>query len=373
MATEKKKAKGTKAKGKKALPPPPKLLPQKNRSVLEPPPMTMDEVRALGVEDLPAPKATHELRDLQVTSVQLTKEVVPGGGYVCEPGPAPEQPFEVSIDCPTCRSPLSDGLCSHCGEKGLLSGRVVFEPALTPDQVARFFEAGSKTDLQVDHEVIGAASSGPWEVGSGYEQSDPGTFVAGQGLIIAAEQDDTDCVLRESDAVFMARARNRWPALVDSAIELQFGFAELVRRYREWAGMKSCTPAVRELLRRISSDIEGQIRVFDCERTGESFVARTIHELEEAQGMSSIAQRTAKRALDERDELREERDLLSTTRDESMEIIGELKAEVQKLNEGQALLLQIKLEYIAELGDYLDFPENYPAIQAHDEWQRKNR
>ncbi len=60
--------------------------------------------------------------------------------------------------------------------------------------------------LLLDLGVINAASKGPWRAGSGYEQSDRGNYIADAiGLIVCAEQDGTDCVLRTSDRNFIAR------------------------------------------------------------------------------------------------------------------------------------------------------------------------
>jgi hypothetical protein len=58
----------------------------------------------------------------------------------------------------------------------------------------------------------------PWAHGSGYEQSERGTYIYSKdphsGLIVAAEQDGTDCVLRPEDAEFIVRACNAHDALV---------------------------------------------------------------------------------------------------------------------------------------------------------------
>lgn len=167
----------------------------------------------------------------------------------------------LGVECPLCHGFVSGAVgepCMDCMENG----------ACAQDRLSGLFGRGV-TDLELDLVTIGMATPGPWEVGFGYEQSTPGCFVTGQGRIVAAEQDDTDCVLLPADAEFMARARTRYPALVNAAIELQFGFAKLVQRYREWAAMKSCTPAARELLRKISDDIEKQLAVFDCEHAEE--------------------------------------------------------------------------------------------------------
>jgi hypothetical protein len=35
------------------------------------------------------------------------------------------------------------------------------------------------------------------------------------------------------------------------------------------------------------------------------------------------------------------------------------------------LLLRVELDYMAEVGDYMDHPENYPSMAAHGEWLRR--
>jgi len=73
-----------------------------------------------------------------------------------------------------------------------------------------------KTLATALEEALVNASPAPWSQGSSYEQSDPGTYIAsGNGLIVAAEQDNTDCVLRSEDARFMVTARNLLPALLE--------------------------------------------------------------------------------------------------------------------------------------------------------------
>lgn len=190
--------------------------------------------------------------------------------------------------------------------------RSLYEPVLSDEVTPQERLAGlfgkTATDLELDLDAIAKATPGPWQVGFGYEQSDPGCFVVGGGRIVAAEQDGTDCVLRREDAAFMVRTRERFPILVNAAVELNLGFAELIRRYREWAGMKTCTPAARELLRRVSDDIEEQLS-----------------------GAEQMKAEAAK--------LCEERDGLAITRDESMEIIGELKARVEFLENEQQVLI----------------------------------
>lgn len=52
--------------------------------------------------------------------------------------------------------------------------------------------------------------------------------------------------------------------------------------------------------------------------------------------------------------------------------IDALQAEVNRMKVERDLLLRIKLERIAEVGDYDGWPENYPSIKAHDDWLRKS-
>ena len=51
-----------------------------------------------------------------------------------------------------------------------------------------------------------AATKGPWHGGSGYEQSDPGYFVAAPVLIVCAAQGDAP--LTKEDRDFIVGARN---------------------------------------------------------------------------------------------------------------------------------------------------------------------
>jgi hypothetical protein len=77
-------------------------------------------------------------------------------------------------------------------------------------------------ELETLRSVTDAASPAPWKVGTGYEQSLPGTYVhdgARPSGIVAAEQDDTDCVLSACDARFMAMARNVLPWLLAKLLE----------------------------------------------------------------------------------------------------------------------------------------------------------
>jgi hypothetical protein len=63
-------------------------------------------------------------------------------------------------------------------------------------------------------------SPAPWTAGEGYEQSVPGNFVAASdGSIVAASQDDSDCVLRTADRDGIVAARNAGPELATFAVE----------------------------------------------------------------------------------------------------------------------------------------------------------
>ena len=74
----------------------------------------------------------------------------------------------------------------------------------------------SNVNLDAIRKRAEAATKGPWYRGEGYEQSKRGNYVASEsnGLIICAEQDDTDCVLSTEDAEFIAKAREDVPALL---------------------------------------------------------------------------------------------------------------------------------------------------------------
>jgi hypothetical protein len=75
-------------------------------------------------------------------------------------------------------------------------------------------------DLKRLQEGYDCASIGKWNCGSGYEQSDSGNYiVAENGIIVAAEQDDSDCVLRLADACHIVDIHNALPALVELAKE----------------------------------------------------------------------------------------------------------------------------------------------------------
>lgn len=58
--------------------------------------------------------------------------------------------------------------------------------------------------------ILECVTPGPWAIGSGYEQSVPGNYVYSVKTreIVCAEQDDTDCVLKQMDALFIAECRN---------------------------------------------------------------------------------------------------------------------------------------------------------------------
>lgn len=74
-----------------------------------------------------------------------------------------------------------------------------------------------KPDLKSIEERWNKASLGPWSNGTGYEQSESGNYIRSEttGLIICAEQDGTDCILREEDAIFIANTKTDIPQLID--------------------------------------------------------------------------------------------------------------------------------------------------------------
>jgi hypothetical protein len=75
-------------------------------------------------------------------------------------------------------------------------------------------------DLNDDLRICAEATVGPWTVGSGYEQSDRGNYVASDktGVVVCAEQDGTDCVLRDGDARFISEARTGWEHAIERAL-----------------------------------------------------------------------------------------------------------------------------------------------------------
>ena len=75
-------------------------------------------------------------------------------------------------------------------------------------------------DLKELQEGYKEANPGKWVCKKGYEQSDPGNYiVAENGIIVAAEQDETDCVLRLTDAIHIVALHNAFPALIELAKE----------------------------------------------------------------------------------------------------------------------------------------------------------
>lgn len=82
-----------------------------------------------------------------------------------------------------------------------------------------------------------AATKGPWHGGSGYEQSDPGYFVAAPVLIVCAAQGDAP--LTKEDRDFIVGARN------DAADMLEA--IELLKEQRDaWARYCRATMAERK-------------------------------------------------------------------------------------------------------------------------------
>lgn len=66
--------------------------------------------------------------------------------------------------------------------------------------------------------ALHAAVPKGWTAGTGYEQSERGNYIADEdGRIVAAEQDDTDCVLETQARDLMVEMRNALPELLDLA------------------------------------------------------------------------------------------------------------------------------------------------------------
>lgn len=73
-------------------------------------------------------------------------------------------------------------------------------------------------DLERLRKEYEAATPGKWIHGTGFEQSIPGNYIAVEnGKIIAAEQDETDCILRKEDAIHIIGLHNAFPSLLDLA------------------------------------------------------------------------------------------------------------------------------------------------------------
>lgn len=88
-------------------------------------------------------------------------------------------------------------------------------------------------DLDALERLARAATPGPWHTGDGYEQQDPGAYVAdARGHIVVAQADDSPCV--PTDAAFIAAAN---PAAVLELVQrlratenlLHDGFAFLLK------------------------------------------------------------------------------------------------------------------------------------------------
>ena len=73
-------------------------------------------------------------------------------------------------------------------------------------------------------ELLAEASPGPWATSFGYEQSDRGNYIysVANGLIVCAEQDDTDCELRDADAHLIVALRNNIEDLLEDIDTLRF-------------------------------------------------------------------------------------------------------------------------------------------------------
>ena len=69
--------------------------------------------------------------------------------------------------------------------------------------------SGQKSEWEVDREVIEAATPGPWSCGWAKGSADDGT---GTHVTAPEQQRHLAIVGTRADAVFVVRARERWPA-----------------------------------------------------------------------------------------------------------------------------------------------------------------
>ena len=80
----------------------------------------------------------------------------------------------------------------------------------------------NKEKIERLRELLANGSPRPWKRGSGYEQSVRGNYIQdAKGIIVCAEQDGTDTVLRDEDAELMCEAVNELPELFEMADELE--------------------------------------------------------------------------------------------------------------------------------------------------------
>lgn len=124
-----------------------------------------------------------------------------------------------------------------------------------------------------------AATPGKWKTGTGYEQSKRGNYVCGHGRIVCAEQDDTDCVLSDEDAAFIAAARADVPALVAEVRRLK----ALVRE-QELTGLGAVLLVAEvERLREIEAIVRRMVHDdLTVQHPGSDTVRRLVELLKEA-------------------------------------------------------------------------------------------
>lgn len=99
------------------------------------------------------------------------------------------------------------------------------------------------------------ATLGPWEWGEGYEQKDPGYYVASKsnGHIVFA---DEDIAVRSEDVDFLLHAREDIPALVAEVERLNDEIADReqshIKLYSDYRGEKASNKRLLDILTQIS-------------------------------------------------------------------------------------------------------------------------
>lgn len=96
--------------------------------------------------------------------------------------------------------------------------------------------------------LANAAKDGPWSVGEGYEQDDPGLYVKGPHLVVGDASQDW--ITSREDAEFIADARTRVPVLACDALAL---IAEVERLTVATNFLHEALAHVRDLRDRMSS------------------------------------------------------------------------------------------------------------------------
>jgi hypothetical protein len=121
--------------------------------------------------------------------------------------------------------------------------------------------------------LLAEASPGPWATSFGYEQSERGNYVysVANGLILCAEQDDTDCVLETEDANLIVGLRNHIEEILgklEDAREALEPFAEAGRIVTQFGPIP---PDKVWLWVRTSNKIEEDVGITqaDCLRAAE--------------------------------------------------------------------------------------------------------